>query len=349
MPATPGTINDYVTIINNVRKHVSAKVAPKVKSEYLDYMHKQTDSERIYSDVGVTGLGMGEIITDGGVAASDAPIQGFSKNYTQMHFTKKVRFTFQANFFLFAGNAKKIKGEVKKKITDGKDAIEHAKNYLAQSLLAQGFGTSFTWTPLNNVGKNTVISTIGADAVPYWSASHPLENGGPAWSNVIVDGATPSPEFSYSSLLAARRQQSLKKDGRGMPMMSMLDTLVVRKGSAAAQLAKSINGTLKKGILPQATNIYNNAPSTDTFKIVELSPYQNLGITGLMWGMFDSSMMNEDFGFKYIEALATRTEPAVVDLIGNQDVVMNCNSLAVLGASDLRSWMWSAGDGVTTG
>lgn len=57
--------------------------------------------------------------------------------------------------------------------------------------------------------------------------------------------------------------------------------------------------------------------------------------------------MNEDFGFKYIEALATRAEPAVIDLLGNQDLVLNFNSLAVMGASDLRGWMWSDGDGVT--
>ena len=75
--------------------------------------------------------------------------------------------------------------------------------------------------------------------------------------------------------------------------------------------------------------------------------FENLGLTGLAWGMFDSNMMNEDYGFKYIEALPTRAEPAVVDLLGNQDLVLNFNSLAVMGASDLRGWMFSAGDGTT--
>ena len=127
-----GTINDYAVIVNNVLKHIAPKVAAKVRSEYLDFMHKITDNQRIYSDTGVTGLGMGEIIPDGGVGASDAPIQGYSKNYTQLHFTKKVRLTFQTNFFLFESAAAKIKGTVKAKVLEGKDAIEHAKNYLAQ-------------------------------------------------------------------------------------------------------------------------------------------------------------------------------------------------------------------------
>jgi len=342
-----GTIQDYAIIVNNVVKKIAPKVSPTVKPEYLDFMTKVANSERIYTDVGVTGLGMAEIIGDGGIGASDAPIQGFSKNYFQMHFTKKVRLSFQTNFFLFEGAAAKIKGTVKSKLIEGKDAIEHAKNYLSQSLLAQGFNTSFTWTPINGVGSPQPISTIGADAVEYWSEVHPREDGGAAWSNVIVDGATNSPVFSYSALLAARRLHSIKKDGRGMPLISDLDTLIVRKGSNSAQTAKAIMGTLAKGIAPNQTNIFNNAPATETFKVVELSPYQGLAMDGLMWGMFDSKMKNEDYGFLYIEALPTRAEPAVVDLLGNQDLVMNFNSLATFGASDLRGFMWSDGDGTT--
>lgn len=342
-----GTINDYLVIVNNVLKHISPKTSPTVKAEYLDFMYKVPSAERIYSDTGITGLGMAEIIPDGGIGSSDAPIQGFSKNYVQMHFTKKVRLSFQSNFFLFEGAAAKIKGSVKSKILDGKNAIEHAKNYLAQSLLANGHATSFTWTPINNVGVSTPISTLGADAVEFWSAIHPREDGGPTWTNVITDNI-PSPQFTYSALLAARRLHALKKDGRGNPLISSLDTLICRKGSATEQFAKTIKATIEKGLAPQQTNLFNNAPATDTFKIVTVSPYENLGMTGLMWGMFDSSMVNEDYGFKYIEALPTRAEPAVIDALGNQDLVINFNSLAVMGASDLRGWMWSVGDGQTT-
>ena len=343
-----GTIQDYAVIVNNVLKRVAPKVAATTRSEYLDFMVKIDDNQRTYSDVGVTGLGMAEIIPDGGVGASDAPIQGFSKNYVQMHFTKKVRMTFQTNFFLFESSAAKIKGDVKNKVLEGKNAIELAKNYLAQCLLAQGFGTSFTWVPISSVGLATPVSTLGADAVAYWSASHPREDGGPVWSNVIVD-VVPSPQFTYSALLAARRQQSLKKDGRGMPLMSTLDTMVARSGSTTAQFAKTIKGTIDKGLAPQQVNLFNNAPATDTFNVVELSAFENQGLSGLMWGMFDSKLKTADYGFIYIEALATRSEPAVVDSLGNQDLVMNFNSLCQMGASDLRGWMWSAGNGTSAG
>lgn len=343
-----GTIQDYAIIVNNVLKHIAPKVSPNVKPEYLDFMFKVDNNERIYTDIGVTGLGMAEIIPDGGIGVSDAPIQGFTKNYVQMHFTKKVRLTFQSNFFLFESAAAKIKATVKNKVIEGKNAIEHAKNYLAQCLLSQGHLTSFTWTPINNVGMNTPISTLGADAVEFWSAIHPREDGGPTWTNVVTDNGISSPQFTYSTLLAARRLHSLKKDGRGNPLISSLDTLLCRKGSATEQFATTIKSTIDKGLAPQQTNLFNNAPATDTFKIVTVSPYENLGLTGLMWGMFDSAMKTEDYGFKYIEALPTRTEPAVVDLLGNQDLVLNFNCLSVMGASDLRGWMWSVGDSVTS-
>ena len=70
-----GTINDYAVIVNNVLKHISPKVSPNVKAEYLDFMNKVDHDQRIYTDVGVTGLGMAEIIPDGGIGNSDAPIQ----------------------------------------------------------------------------------------------------------------------------------------------------------------------------------------------------------------------------------------------------------------------------------
>ncbi len=342
-----GLLNGYATIVNNVLKHIAPKVSAEDQSEYLKYMNKIDHNERIYTDTGVTGLGMAEIIPDGAIASSDAPIQGFTKNYTQVLFSKKVRISYLSNYFLFDSPAAKIKAEVRKKIVDGKNSIEQSKSYLGQSLLANGWGTAFTWRPLNGVGTPTLFSTLGADGVAYWAANHPREDGGPVWSNIIVDGLTPSPIFSYSSLLAARRQQALKKDGRGNPLDAALDTLICRKGSNTAQLAKAIKGTIDKGIAPNQTNIFNNAPATETFEIMELQVWQGLGLTGVMWFMMCSSKKNEDFGFQYIEAMATRAEPVFYDAPGNQDFISNFNSIAIMGASDLRYWMASAGDGVT--
>jgi len=343
-----GYLNGYATIVNNVMKHIIPRVSTDDFKEYLKYMNKIEHNERIYTDTGITGLGMAEIIPDGAIASSDAPIQGFTKNYTQVLFTKKVRISYLSNYFLFDSPAAKIKAEVKKKVIDGLKAIEQSKSYLGQSLLANGWGTSFVWTPLNVVGNPTLVSTLGADNVSYWDTSHPREDGGAVWSNVVVDGLTPSPVFSYSSLLAARRQGSLIKDGRGNPMMIDFNTLICRKGSNTAQLAKSIKATIDKGIAPNQTNIFNNAPATETFEIVELAPWGGLGLTGTMFFLTDRNMKNEDYGFQYIEAMASKAEPVFYDAPGNQDFVSNFNSVAIMGGSNMQTWMASAGDEVTT-
>ena len=140
-----GTINDYAVIVNNVLKHIAPKVSPTVKSEYMDWMFKVDNNERIYTDTGVTGLGMAEIIVDGGVGSSDAPIQGFTKNYVQMHFTKKVRLTFQSNFFLFESAAAKIKASVKSKVIDVKMQLNTLRTtclnlYWLKDLILRSFG-----------------------------------------------------------------------------------------------------------------------------------------------------------------------------------------------------------------
>ena len=46
-----GTINDYAVIVNNVLKYIAPKVSPTVKSEYLDFMYKVNNNERIYTDL----------------------------------------------------------------------------------------------------------------------------------------------------------------------------------------------------------------------------------------------------------------------------------------------------------
>jgi len=342
-----GYLNGYATIVNNVLKTLVPKVSVEDKKEYLKYMNKIVHNERIYTDLGVTGLSMAEIIPDGAIAASDAPIQGFSKNYTQVLFSKKVRISYLSNYFLFTSELAKVKPMVKAKIMDGMNSIEQSKSYLGQAHLAQGWGTSFSWVPLNGVGTPTLISTLGADGVEYWSQAHPREDGGATWPNVVVDGLTPSPAFEYSPLLAARRQGSLIKDGRGNPMMIDFNTLIVRYGSNAAQVAKGIKATIDKGIAPGQTNIFNNAPQTSTFEIIELASWGGLGLTGLMWFLTDRNQMNENFGFQYIEAMPTRAEPVFYDAPGNQDFISNFNSIAIMGASDLRTWLASAGDGVT--
>lgn len=343
---------DYSSILDNRVKTIYPVTSANVPEEYSKYTNKVDERQYQYTVQGITGLSMGEIIADGQVPGTDAPIQGFSKTYTQAIFTKRVRFTKQAYYYLFqAKNAKKIDENVKKDITDLKNSIVWLKNYYAQSLLANGFATSFTFSPIGGFGGTVTVDTTGIDGVAYWSASHPREDGGTAWSNLVFSG-TNNPVFSFTSLLAARSQHVNKKDGRGLPLLgSSLDTLLVQDKSQAYHLAMSIKKTLSEGKYPSAnpgtSGSFVDAAPTDSFEIIPLMPFgtTSTGVTSLMWFMLDKSMIKDAFGLQYIQSMDTELSDVVTDYVGNMDLVATATEYCQIGGADMRYWMASNGTG----
>lgn len=341
---------NYATILNDRQKKIYPVVSPTKVEEFTKYTTKIDWNQYQHTTTGVTGLGMGQVIADGSVPASDAPIQGFTKTYTQAIFTQRVRISKQAFYYLFdAKDAKKIDAMVKAKILDLKNSIVDLKNYYAQSILANGWATSFTFTPIGGFQGSVTVDTTGADGVAYWSASHPREDGGTAWSNIISSG-TANPVFSFTALLAARAQQVNKKDGRGLPLTgTKLDVFMFQNQSAAFFLAQSIKKTLESGKYPSATpgttGTFVDGNPTDSFEVIGLIPFgsSGTGVTSLMWFGMDSGMKNEDYGFKYIESMPLDISPFQEDFVGNMDYISTVTCYCQFGASDLRGWMASNG------
>lgn len=341
---------DYSTILNDRVKAIYAVTSPTIPNEFSQYTTKINHNQYQYTTQGVTGLAMGQIIADAQVPSSDAPIQGYTKTFTQIIGVSRIRISKQAFYFLFESkDGAKIDAAVKKEVLSSKNALLMLKNYYAQSLLANGASTSFTFTPIGNLGQPTTVDTTGADGVAYWSASHPREDGGTAWSNIILSG-TVNPVFSFTSLLAARAQQVNKKDGRGLPLIgTKLDKFIFQDQSAAYFLATSIAGTLKAGKYPSATpgttGTFVDSNPTNSFEVIGLAPFGSTGtgITSLMWLGFDSAMVNEDYGFKYIETMADTEPEFMEDFVGNLDYISTVTCYFQMGASDLRYWMFSSG------
>jgi hypothetical protein len=345
MEYSNGMLTDFTRILDNRVKNISAKVGQATTSEYLKYMFKRTNAERITTDIGITGLGMANFISDAEISPSDAPIQGFEKNYTQQHLTHKVKISFQTMHFLIKLKDKaKLDSEVESKVLDLQRALESAKEYYAQNFLAQGFNASWNFSPISGVSATvTSVDATTADGVEWWSQAHLREDGGTNWTNVIVDGSTASPVFAMSSLEAAHQLQAIKKDGRGLPLGSTLGTLICVSGSATEQVAKRIKGTIDYGIYP---GTFNDAPSVPSFEILAIKNYGANGVGPLSWGMFDKGMMTKDYGPQYIESLPNTVAPVMTD-IENKDTVMQADTIFTMGASDMRPFMWSKGDGVT--
>lgn len=342
---------NYTSLLDNKVKKVFPVVNPTVEEEYTKYSTKIVEKQRDYTIQGVTSLGMGEILADGQIPSTDTIIQGFSKTFTQGIFHKRVTFSFATYYYLFeAGEGAKIDGKVKSEILDLKNSITHLKNYLAQSMLQNGFSSSFQFTPIGGFAGTTTINTTGIDAVAAFSASHPQEDGGPAWSNLIFS-ATVNPIFSLTSLIAARRQLADRKDARGLPMTGIKgDTLIVSDRSTAYTIATSISNTLKNGKYPSASlgvsGSFVDANPTESFDIIPLTRYGGTAVADATYFIVDKSMIKENFGLLYIQSMPVTLSPMYQDLSGNQDYILNVSEFAQFGFGDMRGWMASNGAGV---
>ncbi|RTL04143.1 hypothetical protein EKK58_11180 [Candidatus Dependentiae bacterium] len=334
-------VSSYSTLLDARMKKIFPVVQSEVTEEYLKIANKVSWGQYQYVMSGVTGLSMGQIIADGAIPGSDAPIQGYTKTFTQAIFTQRVRLSKMSYYFLFQSkNFAKIDADLKSQVLNLKDAVTHLRNYYLQALVKGGGAagsTTVTFTPLNGFGGSVVADCSTADGVKYWSASHAREDGGANWSNVAT-GA-----FSFANLLTTKSLHSTKKDGRGLPLMSSLDTLVFVKDSAAHYLAQSILATLQSGKYPSATpgttGTFVDANPIPAYKIETLSNYGGLGLVAADWLAFDSTKKNDNFGFQYVESKGLELSDLREDYVGNNDLIADATVYCQMGANDLRFWM----------
>lgn len=336
------TSASYSSILDSRVKKIYPVVKPTVVEEYSKYSNNVSWNQLQYVMTGVTGLAMGQVIADGQVPASDAPIQGYTKTFTQAIFTNRVRLSKQSYYYLFTSkNGAKIDANIKSQVLNLKNSITNLKNYYAQSILANGASTSFSFTPIGGFQGSVTVDTTTADTVALWSASHTREDGGTNWSNTTT-GA-----FSFAGLLAMRALHAAKKDGRGLPLMSTLDTFMFQNSSTAFFLASSIKKTLESGKYPGATpgttGSFVDGNPTAAFEIIPLIPYGGTGTSSIQWFGFDSTMVNENFGFQYIESMPLDISDLKEDFVGNLDLIMTATLYCQFGANDLRGWHYSTG------
>jgi hypothetical protein len=347
------TVN-YSTILDNRVKDIFAVVAPTVPEEFMQYTTKVDDKQLLHTTEGITGLAMGEIIADGQVPTSDAPIQGFLKTYTQQVFSKRIRLSMKSMYFLFEnGQDAKIKSTIENQVLDVKNAIIHTKNYLAQSMVYNGIlGTSFSFTPLGGLGNTVTVDTTGIDGVAAFSAAHPREDGGASWTSLVTSG-TVNPTFSFTALMAARDIGANKKDGRGLPISYKYTKSLFLDQSQSYFLAVSINATLKAGKYPSAILSGGNvalgtptslvdAATTAAFDIVPLMRYGGTGWTSIAWALFDPTAIDANHGLLFIESMPV-TLITAQDAIGGLDYVKTAITYCQFGFADMRPWMVSDG------
>jgi hypothetical protein len=360
----------YQPLLDNRVKSIFTNTEGSMEQEFLKYSAYIKHDQLQYTMFSVVGLTMGQVILDGQTPASDRPIQGYQKTVTQQIFTHRLRIGQMTSFFLGIadpiGGRKQVLAKIDSflapKLSELKGSINHVKNALAQSMLQNGFATSFTFTPISDTlvdQRSITIDTSALDGVAAFSAAHTNAANSTTYSNIVTVNSTVNAPFSLAALLAARSAYAKITDDRGLPTMGNgIDTLIVRKKSANAFLATTIKRTLESGMYPSTstanvstagvTGSFVDRANTETFNIIELIPYTNVStaLNEQTYFLADSAYLKKDnYGLNYIETKETVVTPQYTDYLGNLDIVVTATSYATFTFGDTRRIFGSNGTG----
>lgn len=330
--ASPFNLGQFVDATNlAIQKIVKKEAKPELMLK--KYYNFRTTTDLIEKDSSISGLKEAEFTDENATVTEDVPVQGFDQSYTQQQVDIMLPMSYQV--YKFGFTKRKLTNFVKQVL----NALNRKKEKLAAERLTNGFSTSYTH---QGVGKNTTITITGGDGLEPWNTSHTREDGGTAMNNVVYDGTTYSLPFDYAGYKAAMRTAGLFVDPRGNPMPASLDTLVCKKNSSVHFKAMEILGAIKKGKIPESFD--NDGSALPAFKVLPLDYLTS----DTAWGMFDSSLMSDEYGFQHIESEANNVDPVNI-VAKTREMQIVGHTLFRQGHNDVaRMWVWSAGDSSST-
>lgn len=296
------------------------------KTYYDKYFNVVKGVTDLYEkDSSLSGLGVAARITENAVIASEAPVQGYDKTYTQTEFGKMLPVTKQMwKFGIKKRNLERISASLKL-------ACMRRREIDCAERLDNSYSTSYTKT--DDSGSYSVTIS-GGDGVAAISNAHTREDGGTNWNNRITDGTTVNMDFDYDAIKAAHRTASLVTDPKGQLMDVNYDTLIFKKGSSNAFRAKEILRAIKSGgknSVPGSAN--NDGAGVDEFSILEV-PYITTN-TSYWWAM-DTSLKGDEYGFQYKESQPIMLEgPNTVFKTG--EIQYKATMLYDIGHNDARN------------
>lgn len=298
-----------------------------LKEYHRDFYYVEPVSDYIVKDSSVTSISSFSKIVENQAIPATSPYQGHSKAYTQGFFSGMLRIT--RPMWRYGIKARKLEAIV---VELKKDAIRFKEAVLAGPINNMA---STSYQDTNGKFAFTVVNAGGDDRSPK-ATNHTREDAGSDWSNVITDGTTSNMDFDYDALKAARRTAVAVKGGVGEQLDINIDKLVVKKESAAHHRAQEVLASIKKGEQPGTAN--REAPIPIAFEIVA-SPYFD---TALYWGMFDSSMIGDKYGFQVKEGMPLALDPQFIDY-DTKEIKNSAGMDFAFGFNDLRSWVFSSG------
>jgi hypothetical protein len=314
-----------------IQKIVKKEAEPELMLK--KYYNFRTTEDLIEKDSSISGLREAEFTDENSQIAEDVPVQGFDMSYTQQQVDIMLPMSYQV--YKFGFTKRKLTNFTKQIL----NALNRKKEKLAAERLTNGFLTAYT-----HIGetKNSSISLVGGDSLEPWNTAHTREDGGTSMNNVVYDGTTYSLPFDYAGVKAAHRTAGLFVDPRGNPMPANLDTLVCRKNSSVHFKAMEILKAITSGKMPESND--NDGSAVPAFKILALDYLTKDGA----WGMFDSSMISDEYGFQHIESEANNVDPVNI-VAKTREMQIVGHTLFKQGFNDVaRMFVWSEGDSATT-
>lgn len=329
--SAPLSINQAADLVDLSIQKVFQKMA-EPENVYSKYFNTRTTEDYYEKDSSLSGLTQADFVDENGVIFSDTPVQGYKKTYTQNMIGIIVPFTFQMWKF---GIKKRDLTNVAKQL---KNSIAQVKEQLCAERIDNAFSTSYThFGPSGN--KTMTIS--GGDGLAAASNAHTREDGGPNMNNIVFDGTTYNLPFDYAGVKAAMRTAGLMVDPRGNPMIPNLDRLIVKKNSSNHFKAKEILKSIKDNKISESFD--NDGTGVNAFEIIAVSWIQNANY----WAMFDSSLMQDEYGFQFVESQAAMVDPVNV-VYKTKEIQTSATTLFDLGFNDCaRNIVFSKADSTT--
>lgn len=330
--SAPLSIGQAADLVDVSIQNVYAK-ASEPTPMYTKYFNARTTEDQLEKDSSLSGLGEADFVDENGVIISDTPVQGYKKVYTQNMIGTIVPFTFQMWKF---GIKKRDLDNAAKEL---KASVARTKERLCAERIDNWNNTSYTH---NGQGKQTTLTISGGDGLSAGTNAHTREDGGSNMNNVVYDGTTYSLPFDYAGVKAAYRTAGLMVDPRGNPKIPDLDVFVCKKNSSVHFKAKEIKKAIENNKIPESFD--NDGSGVNSFEIIALEYLQNQAY----WAMTDSKMMQDEYGFQFVESQPAMLDPVNV-VYKTKEIQTSVTALFDLGFNDVaRSWVFSAGDKATT-
>jgi hypothetical protein len=326
--SAPLNIAQAADLVDLSIQNVYAK-ASEPKLSYPLYFNVRKTEDYYEKDSSLSGLGEADFVDENGIIISDTPVQGYKKTYTQNMVGTIIPFTFQMWKF---GIKKRDLDNAAKEL---KASIARKKERLCAERIDNFASTSYTH---NGQGGTRVISIVGGDGLAAGTSAHTREDGGSNMNNGVYDGTTYNLPFDYAGVKAAYRTAGMMVDPRGNPKIPNLDRLVCKTNSAVHFKAKEILKAIKDGKIPESFD--HDGSAVGSFEIIPLDYLQNSNY----WVMFDSSMMQDEYGFQFVESQPAMLDPVNV-VYKTKEIQTSVTTLFDLGHNDVaRSHVFSKGD-----